>query len=224
MTITDVLVEALHTKDRSRPRSLQTSIGPSSLGGCSRRVFHELAGAPTSNFSTLRLAAIMGTAIHTAIEEAFSGLDPWHERYLLETAVEHDGMRGHVDCYDVAEKRVIDWKTKTIVGLKYLGSKSEWWQVQVYGYLMTANGYPVETVTLVGIARDGQEADIVEKSKPYDEKVALKALAWLEDVKSLTEPPKPTEDITRFCSKYCGYYMQDAVVESSTACPGKPRG
>ena len=221
MSITEVLIESLHMDDRMRPRSQQVSIGPSSLGGCSRRVFHELQEAPTSNPETLRLAAVMGTAIHGAIEAAFRRLDPWHERYMLEVEVEHNGMQGHLDLYDKAEKRVVDWKTKTLKGLNYLGAKSEWWQVQVYGYLMVSNGFPVETVTLVGIARDGQESDIVEMDRPYDEAAALEALAWLEDVKSLTEVPNPERSAKYFCSKYCGYYSPDASFKDKTACPGQ---
>jgi len=60
------LVQALHDKENSRPRSTQVQIGPSELGGCRRRVWYRLNNQPETNEQELKLAAIMGTAIHGA--------------------------------------------------------------------------------------------------------------------------------------------------------------
>ena len=73
MDIKDKLVKALHNKENSRARSTQVQIGPSELGGCRRKVWYRLNDQPETNDAELKLAAIMGTAIHSAIESAFAG-------------------------------------------------------------------------------------------------------------------------------------------------------
>lgn len=195
------LVKALVDFDNNRPRSKQTAIGVSQLGGCRRQVFHKLKGDPETN-TTLRLPAIMGTAIHAAIEKVVTG-----ENVLIEHRVEIDGFPpATIDYFDIASGEVVDWKTITLKGRDWFVTKQKRWQVQVYGYLMKQAGYDVKTVTLVGIPRDGNENDIVVHSEPFDEATALEALAWLEDVKSLTEAPAPEREPISFCSNYCPFY------------------
>ena len=221
MNIRDTLVTALHSSDKARPRSRQTQIGPSALGGCRRQVWHALQGSPTSNPDTKRLAAVMGTAIHDAIESAFRTLDPWGERYMLEVEVEHDGLKGHVDLYDRQERAIVDWKTTKLKSLRYFPDESQWWQVHTYGALMTANGYPVDTVSLVAIARDGDEGDVVEVTQPFDPAVAEKALEWLKGVEGADAPPAPERPRKVFCGPYCRFYRADAPIDDPTACPGR---
>lgn len=215
MSMKDALVTALHSNDRAKPRSLQTAIGPSQVGDCRRRVWSQLNGEPETNPATLRLAAVMGTAIHTAIEGALRRQDPWEDRYLLEVEVSHDGLTGHVDCYEIAEQAVTDWKTITKKKAPYFPSKQQRWQVHLYGWLMEANGYPVKTVGLVGICRDGSEDDVVEHREPYDPAIAAEALAWLSEVRAMTEAPAPENDAVSFCQHYCEFFG---------GCPGRGRG
>lgn len=219
--IRDTLMTALHSADKARPRSRQVEIGPSSLGGCRRQVWHDLRQSPVSNPDTKRLAAVMGTAIHDAIEHAFRSLDPWGDRYLLEVEVEHDGLMGHVDLYDKQDRAVVDWKTTKLKSLRHFPSESQWWQVQTYGALMVANGYPVDTVSLVALARDGDEDDIVEVSQPFDPSVAEKAAEWLADVRGRSVAPEPERPRKVFCEAYCGYYEKGAPADSETSCPGR---
>lgn len=221
MSIKDTMVEALHSADSGRARSQQKEVGPSSLGGCRRQVWHEIQGTPEVNHGTLRLAAIMGTAIHDAIQQAFTRLDPWGERYRLEEEVEADGLVGHVDLYDIQEQAVVDWKTTTKKNMGYFPADRQWWQVQVYGMLMEANGYPVKTVTLVAVVRDGNEDDVVEVSQPYDPEAARSAVAWLEEVRGSLDPPAPERAPRPFCAPYCGFYDPTAPVDSVSGCPGK---
>jgi hypothetical protein len=195
------LVAALYAADEARPRSQQTAIGVSSLGGCRRQVWHKLRGDEGNN-PTKRLAAIMGTAIHAAIEQAFAGT----EDVLIEHRVEIDGLPpATIDFYDVAAGEVVDWKTIKLSGVNWFMSKQKQWQVQVYGYLMAKSGYEVKTVTIVGIPRDGDEGDIIVHSEPYDEAIALEALAWLKDVESMEAAPAPERD-AGFCKQYCRFY------------------
>ena len=90
--------------------------------------------------------------------------------------------------------------------------------MQLYGYLLSKNGHTVNEVSLVAVPRDGEMAEIRAHREPYDEGIALKALAWLEEVKELAvkATPPPAEKWAGFCANYCSYY--DASGEAG--CPG----
>ena len=201
----ELLLHVLHAQDASRDRSLQTEVGPSEIGGCRRKVWYRLNAQPHTNENQSKLAAIMGTAIHAAIEEAIGTLDPEGKEYLVETQVAYGDMKAHVDLFVPSTGAVIDWKTSKIKNLSYFPSNQQRWQVQVYGYLLSKNGYEVKTVNLVAIARDGNEKDVKVHTEPYDETMALAALAWLENVKASKELPAPEKDAS-FCKDYCQYY------------------
>ena len=201
----ELLLHVLHTKDASRSRSVQTQVGPSELGGCRRKVWYRLNAQPETNENQSKLAAIMGTAIHAAIEEAIGHIDPEGKEYLVETEVAFGDMKAHVDLFVPETGAVIDWKTSKVKNLSYFPSKQQRWQVQVYGYLLSVNGYKVNTVNLVAIARDGNEKDVKVHTEPYDELVALEALKWLDAVKESKVLPEPEKDQS-FCKDYCQYY------------------
>ena len=210
------LVQALHEKENSRPRSTQVQIGPSELGGCRRKVWYRLNNQPETNEQELKLAAIMGTAIHGAIEEALSKRDD----LLIETTVEYGGMKAHVDLFIPETGDVVDWKTTKYRNLSYFPSQQQRWQVQVYGYLIEKSGKgKVSRVNLVAIPRDGDERDIKVHSEAYDEKVALEALSWLEAIKASDVAPEPERDES-YCKFYCKYY--DASGEMG--CVGLKKG
>lgn len=201
----ELLLHVLHAQDASRDRSMQTEVGPSEIGGCRRKVWYRLNAQPHTNENQSKLAAIMGTAIHTAIEEAISALDPAGKEYLVETEVSFGGMKAHVDLYVPSTGAVIDWKTSKVKNLGYFPSKQQRWQVQVYGFLLSKKGYDVKTVNLVAIARDGNEKDVKVHTEPYDEAVALEAFTWLTNVKASETLPEPEKDES-FCKDYCQYY------------------
>jgi hypothetical protein len=196
----DILVKALIATDDARARSQQTAIGVSQLGGCRRQVWFQLNNQPKTN-QGLRLASMMGTAIHSAIETSLAD-----SGYLLEHRVEIDGYPpATIDCFDPATGTVVDFKTTTKKNLRYFPKLQQRYQVQVYGFLMALSGYEVNTVKLIAIPRDGTEQEIVEHSEAYDPAVALEALAWLKDVESMPFEPAP-EMSGKFCSDYCPYF------------------
>jgi CRISPR/Cas system-associated exonuclease Cas4 (RecB family) len=211
----ELLLHVLHSKDASRDRSTQTEVGPSEIGGCRRKVWYRLNAQPHTNENQSKLAAIMGTAIHAAIEEAIGAIDPEGKEYLVETEVSHEGMKAHIDLFVPSTGAVIDWKTSKIKNLSYFPSTQQRWQVQLYGYLLSKNGFDVKTVNLVAIARDGDEKDVKVFTEPYDETMAHAALLWLENVKKSETLPDPEKDPS-FCKSYCQYY--DASGE--LGCPG----
>jgi len=197
----ELLLGALHSKEANRSRSIQVQIGPSEVGGCRRRVWYRLNNQPETNDNELKLASIMGTAIHTAIESALAD----NKEVLVETEVEYDGMKAHIDCFIPSTGQVIDWKTTKVKNLSYFPSMQQRWQVQLYGYLLSKNGYQVNQVSLCAIARDGDERNVTVHSEAYDESIALEALGWLAAVKDMKEPPAPEKDWS-FCQFYCKYY------------------
>ena len=202
MDIKEKLIKAFFLMIRRPPRSTQVQIGPSELGGCRRKVWYRLNDQPETNDAELKLAAIMGTAIHSAIESAFAG----DNSIVLEQTVEYNGMKAHVDAFVPETGDVIDWKTVKAKNLSYFPSQQQRWQVQVYGYLIdkAGKGKP-RTVNLVAIPRDGDERDIKVHSEPYDESIALEALSWLEAIKESAEAPAPERDES-YCKFYCKYY------------------
>jgi CRISPR/Cas system-associated exonuclease Cas4 (RecB family) len=206
----ELLLHVLHAKDASRDRSMQTEVGPSEIGSCKRKVWYRLNAQPHTNENQSKLAAIMGTAIHAAIEDAIGTLDPEGKEYLVETEVVYGDMKAHVDLFVPSTGAVIDWKTSKVKNLSYFPSKQQRWQVQVYGYLLSKNNYEVKTVNLVAIARDGAEKDVKVHTEPYDEAIALEAFEWLAAVKASTTLPEPEKDQS-FCKDYCQYY--DATEE-----------
>lgn len=193
-------------------RSLQREVGPSEIGGCRRKVWHRLQGTTPIN-STLGAAAFMGTAIHEKIEKRLAALDD--ASLMIETEVEYRGLMGHVDLYDTVNREVIDWKTITLKKARWFPSEQQWQQVHLYGLLLTENGYPVETVTLVGIPRDGNERDVLVESRPWDRSVAENGLAWLQEIRESVMPPAPERQVS-FCRDYCQFYGGGGV----SGCPG----
>jgi len=186
MTVTDpkeLLLTALRAGDAKRSRSTQVQIGPSEVGGCRRKVWYRLNDQPETNDNELKLAAIMGTAIHAEIERALAD----NPDVLIETEVEHNGMKAHIDCFVPSTGDVIDWKTSKVRNLSYFPTLQQRWQVQLYGYLLANNGYAVNRVSLVA------------------ESIALEALGWLAAVKEAKEAPAPERDAS-YCQFYCKFY------------------
>ena len=202
MEIKDLLMEALYDKENNRGRSKQKQIGPSELGGCRRRVWYKLNDQPDTNGGQLKLASIMGSAIHAAIEKAISK----HETFLIEQPVEFNGIKAHIDLFIPETGDVIDWKTTKVRNLSYFPTQQQRWQVHVYGYLIDKSGKgKPQRVSLVAIPRDGDERDIKVHSEPYDENIALEALKWLEAIKGAEEPPAPERDES-YCKFYCKFF------------------
>ena len=208
----ELLIEVLRAKDAGRARSKQTQVGPSELGGCRRKVWYRINGREATNHNELKLAAIMGTAIHAEIEKSISVLDPKGEKYLVETEVEYNGMKAHIDLYIPETGDVIDWKTVKVKNLSYFPSQQQRWQVQVYGYLLDKSGKgKPRTVNLVAIARDGDERDVKVHSEPYDPKMAEEALNWLAAIKESAVAPEPERDQS-YCRFYCKYFDESGKV------------
>jgi predicted RecB family nuclease len=217
-----MLTKSLNAYDAQRDRSQQVEVGPSSIGGCRRRVWHDLKQTPTTNENTDKLAAILGTFIHAGIEKSIIREDPFGDNFLIEQEVTFGNLKGHVDLFIRDQGLVVDWKTTKVKSLRYFPSAQQRMQVQLYGYLLAKNGYEVKQVALVAIPRDGEMSDIKVHVEDYNSAVAEEGLAWLEDIKTIVEQkepaPAPTERIF-FCSRFCSYFDPTGEV----GCPSTQR-
>lgn len=216
-----MIVKSLQGYDASRSRSTQVEVGPSSLGGCKRRVWHDLKQTPKIN-STETLSAILGTFIHSGMEKAMQRIDPFGENLLIEVELNHPEIKGHCDLFIKDIGLVVDFKSKTKSNMRYLGKGQEQWQIQTYGWLLEQAGHKVNHVSLVGIPRDGKMSDIVVWQDNYKPEVALEALEWLRNLKAwaATDNPPPAPELNQsFCKSYCPYFDATGV----NGCPSTMR-
>lgn len=224
--LAELALKALVYKDQSRPRSLQKLPGPSSAGSCARQVYGAYRGWPTPNEDKVsRMAAIRGTAMHKALEEALSDSAVMARiretmpdlAYLTEGCVLEGtwpgipGLLGdaHVDLYHESSRTVCDWKNpmRTPTKSDWPGQQYEW-QTQLYGMLLNAAGSPVENLVIVAFPFDKGESGVMTWHRPYDPAVAQEALAWLREQQERAEqaaPPEP-EKAWWFCKRFCPHY------------------
>ena len=217
-----MLIKSLEAFDSQRDRSQQVEVGPSSIGGCRRQVYHILKQSPKVNSDTESLASILGTFIHSGIAEAIKREDPFGDNFIIEQEVTFGNLKGHVDLFIKDLGMVVDWKTTKKTSLRYFPKLQQRMQVQVYGYLLAQNGHEVKNVALVAIPRDGIMTEIRAHAEPYDEALALEGLAWLNDLRALVAingpAPEPTERLN-FCAAYCDFYDPTGEV----GCPSTSR-
>jgi len=212
VNIQNLLKSALVENDKARDRSLQTELGASSVGGCRRQAWQIIHQKPKTNLETESLAAIIGTALHATIAESMKNIDPFGDDFLIEEGFSTPDLKGHVDLYIKSTKTVVDWKTSTKKKLAQFPSEQQIMQVNLYGHLLIANGYAVDTVSLVCIPRDGMMSDVKVWQAPYSQEIANQGLAWVRDLQETLSPPEP-EKHRRFCESFCEYYNSNAGME-----------
>lgn len=216
MDIHGLLKSALIDNDKARERSMQKEIGASSVYGCSRQAWNIIHEVPKTNHNTESLGAIIGTAVHAVLAEAMAQADPFGDDFLIEQEFKTPELKGHCDLYVKSSKTVIDWKTTTKKNMSRFPSEQQRMQVQLYGYLLEENGYPVETVALCAIPRDGWLKDVKVHSEPYNRATALQGIEWVRQLQDQTVPPAP-ERPKQFCKDFCEFYDATGV----KGCQGK---
>jgi hypothetical protein len=182
----------------------------------------------------------IGTAVHAWLEDTF-GVDNVHrieqgqpERWLLERKVSVgilDGVdiTGSCDLYDTLTRSVVDWKVigKTRLDQDKRHGPGPQYRVQghAYGCGWVRSGHDVETVAICFLPRNGELSETVWWSEPYDEQVALAALARAEvigmaNVALGTRSPQ-FQSTTDWNCGYCSYFKMGAT-DLTKACPGDP--
>jgi hypothetical protein len=232
------LRDVVITADAVRPRTTQVALGASDLGQpCLRRLAYRLMDEPRFNdHQTSTWAAIVGTAVHVSLADAFATANQrlGRIRYLVEQRVEIRGdIKGTSDLYDFDRATVIDNKVVGISTLKNcrLNGISDEYRVQVHGY---GKGYrklglPVEHVAIAFYPRAHDIADLHVWSEPYDETVIDDALDRHDKLVSLIDeldvehhpghyrlvPATPG----RICM-YCPWFKAGPDTGTGVTCPG----
>jgi hypothetical protein len=168
---------ALMRHENSRPRTVQTTLGPSELGTpCDRQIALKLAGVQRHERG-LPWAPMCGTAIHSLMEEVLRAENErlGRERWIIEQKVMLDSeLSGHGDAFDTDWGMVVDWK--------YTGTNSELvsmeyrTQAHLYGLGHRNAGRDVRFVRLVLLARSHDYAESVEWTEEYREDIAVAAM------------------------------------------------
>lgn len=191
----ETMRDVLTTLDASRPRSMQTTLGPSELGTtCTRQIAMKLARLPRQlPDKRPPWAPMQGTAMHTLMEEALRHHNQQlgRQRWLIEEDLTiaddyEETLRGHGDAYDLDHDMVVDWKYVGSTALKKVKRKtipveelvSPAYRVQahLYGHGHARAGREPKWVRLVLLARSHDYDESAEWTEPYRPDVAVNAI------------------------------------------------
>lgn len=231
-----LLAAVVRAADAAAPRSQQTRIGPSELGhACPRRIAYRLMGQPAVNSGGDPWPAIVGTATHSWLAEAFHARNQalgW-ERFLVEQRVDiREGLSGTVDLFDREQGLVIDHK---LVGQSAMRSYTTHGppqayrrQIQLYGYGLAAAGHDVTHVALALYPRGGMLSGLRTHVEDFDPTVAEAALARHDDILAaaaaldVDEHPEHYRHIpaqpSHACT-WCPWFAPGA--DTGATCPGQ---
>lgn len=240
----ELMRHVLADLDDARPRSQQTTLGPSELGTpCQRQIAMKLAGLPR------RLpdqrppwAPMQGTAIHALMEQAltFHNGQLGYARWVIEEKLHIDGdVWGHGDAYDTYEKTVVDWKYVGSTALREAKRKTvpvhelvgQEYRVQghLYGWGHANAGRTVRWVRLVLLARSHNYDDSTEWTEAYNPAVARWAIDRYHATRALIAgldlaanpalwPAVPATPSDKTCN-WCPFRRQGGPADG-TGCPG----
>lgn len=190
----DIMIEEMV----NQPRSLQKRIGPSEMGiPCSRTILHKLARSEEPPRGPAWKPQV-GTALHDQQERWFTkaaakGASE-ENRWLCEQSVvvgqiSGEDHAGSTDLFDGWGHAVGDWKFVGPSRLKHYRAKGPSaqyrTQAHLYGRGWALEGWQVDLVMIFFIPRDGELSDSYVWSEPYNEAVALDALARMNQLDGL---------------------------------------
>ncbi len=235
------LIDMIRWADLQNPRAKQVELGPSEIGDpCDRRIGYRIAGVHGSNTDFDPWAAIMGTAIHSWLDEAVQLWMKEHNsgEWATETTLSiNDFVQGHSDLYWHAHKTVIDWKGAGPDVMKKVQKDGppDGYQIQthIYGLGFERAGWPVEKVALVFLPRAGWLRNMYVWTADYDRELAEAALdrvaqiaTQIIDLDILTDGNSHLwERVPAVPSNGCGwcpwYDPGRAGGADGTGCPGR---
>jgi len=192
-TLKNLAVSLLRTETE---RDKQYKVGASQISNpCTKHLAMDLAGIkqPPSKYW---LGAVIGTAVHAALEDGISKVaTPQLEGALVEQKITLGEIPGYgvisskPDLVLPASNHLVDWKTSTRAKTKKIqawvdGTKQDAsttytmqkyiGQTQLYAWGVTQSGLQIDNISLVFINRDGtSEADVLEYTFEYDESIAV---------------------------------------------------
>jgi hypothetical protein len=238
----DAIFYAYQNRKTDDNRSAQVAMGPSAAGSpCTRRVAMSLMKVPAVNPGGDGWRAFIGTQIHRGLEEVFSWANADTGRFATEMKLTFPSEfvpKGTGDLLDRTMFVFEDFKAMSEWSLNKLKTKGPSTtylrQVMLYAYAARLRGEQVDHVCIFGLPADGKSLE--EKyawTAPYDPKIALDALARVEqiaeeverqradgvaDIAIAADAPIDTSD---GCT-YCPFYMQHSKgLAVSGGCNGK---
>lgn len=209
---------ALAGTDADRERS-GSGVGPSSFFGAECQAGRTFAGHPEVNEGVDKLPAILGTAIHSALEQALAG------RGEHEITVTYAGITGHADFLPADEPDLlVDWKTTTLKKLPRIRAEgaSLTYRAQASFYAMATGR---TRVRIVYIPRDGGRKDIHTVEFDRDDALVDEAVAWYYALRArvargeIPAPNPPWASLAKardVCARYCGFFDRTGA----RGCPG----
>lgn len=229
--------------DKNAGRSQQKAIGPSEVGEpCERQLSYKMLDWPETNTNRDPIAAIIGTGFHMWMAEKFEArqtvMADGTPRYRIEervtvrdSPIDTARLAGSADLYDRLSAVNNDWK---LVGKsshdKYRRQgPGEKYRIQahLYGLGQANAGHPPARVAVTFIGRH-HELMVHVWSEPYDERIAVAALARLDRIRTQAmqlEPdqhpenwaaiPTPDKPNCRFCP-----WLKPGSTDLATGCPG----
>lgn len=234
------IIDMVKWADQQNPRSKQVMIGPSEIGTmCDRRIGYRLAEIPACNRDFDPWASIVGTAIHSWLDDAVNNWMTAHgtSNWSTETKLIIDNfVEGHADLYSHDHKSVIDYKTVGPDVMKKIRRDGPplGYQIQthVYGYGFTQRGHQVDRVCLVFLPRAGWLKDMYIWQSMYNHELAQVAIARIQLIAQqilrlniLTYPDrwKEVEAVPSNECGFCPYYDpgRGDLQADATGCPGR---
>ena len=232
------VIETVLWAYRNSARSLQTQLGCSEAGHeCDRRIGYTMAGiAPASKLGGDPWPAIVGTAIHSWMEQAVNSYQDAHSLKSWVTELEvwpSPLVKGHTDLYDRDRFAVLDWKFPSNDNLKKMlkdGPSTQYMtQVQLYGLGHHNAGRRVDRVGIVAAGRQGWLKDLYVHTAPFDIVVAQAALQRVYDIGArliemdILNHPELWDDIPAapsYMCNFCPYLRRKSLMADATGCPG----
>ena len=235
--IKEDIIEVVRWADANRARSKQVALGCSEVGHqCDRRLAYRIAGVDPGGYSNDPWPAVVGTAVHSWMEEAVRlfqeahNLDHWvTEMEVLPSPI----VKGHTDLYDAKRKLVLDWKFPSPDNLRKMRDDGvpEQYRIQVhlYGLGHVNAGREVERVGIAAMGRQGWLKDCWVWSEPFNFELAKNAIKRIHSIGNVLMQADLSDPVTwqnieatpsRLCS-WCPWNRRDFKVANEKGCPGK---
>ncbi len=229
----------IQDKINEHPRSAQSQVGPSEIGGCERKLAWKLAYGGDGDRPG-GWAAHKGTIMHSWLDDTFKGAERFmpdgSQRFFSDlklAPVVPNVNGGTLDLYDLLYETVVDWKVpgdgtmdKARAGNLAMGY---YVQAQTYGLGLHQTGRPVRRVGLAFLPQCGDELHkkAVFRFWPFEPDVAWAALRNVERIANMLQVASPfkvmeiSKTLSDFCQS-CPAYVGNG--DRRAMCPGASPG
>lgn len=206
----DKAIALVRDWDAARPRSSQSEVGWSEVGGCRSALGYRVRGDWESDQPD-GWGAARGTAIHTLMETVLKDVPG----IRTEATTRYRGILGHADLIVIDETSVTDHKTTKLANSRLWRQKPSALlqkRIQAHGYaagLIESGELPeTATVRLLVIPVDGTYDDWWAWEEPFDRSLADEGadrLEWVREQVAAGEP-LPKDEPYKFCADWCPWF------------------